>query len=190
MPSSVILALFLLLLFGAGAWGVLRFGAAAIPDEVQRRMLAAGVAGCGVLAAVLAVVGGFESSEVPAFTVTTELNQGAVSYAFFIEHTDREHELRVQPQRDAGHLPEGALTLRIILTAPGNVTLINESVQIAIAETDIVQDDGTTVRGVDWAAWSQRFSPTAAGFYEIALSLPPGSPRVRLRVGTPEPAGD
>ncbi len=190
MPSSVMLALLLLLLFGAGAWAVLRFGAAAIPDGVQRRMLAAGVAGCGMLAAVLAVVGGFESSELPEFAVTTESNQGAVSYAFFIEHADREHELRVQPQRDAGHVPQGALTLRIILTAPGNATLINESVQIASAETAVVREDGTMASGSDWAAWSRRFSPTDAGFYEIALSLPPRSPRVHLRVGAPAPAVD
>ncbi len=122
--------------------------------------------------------------------MTTELNQGAVSFPFFIKDADVQHELQIRPQREAGQQPQGPVKLRVILTGPDNVTLINEAVTIASAEMDITSAEGVTARGIDWVAWSKNFAPTAPGFYEIALSLPPRAPRVRLRVGEPQRAGE
>ncbi|MDH3452883.1 MAG: hypothetical protein OEN20_10700 [Gammaproteobacteria bacterium] len=181
--GSLLLALLLLVMFGAAGWAVWRFGADYLPVEPRRRITAAGIAGCGVVVASLVFFNRLDSPEVAEFVVTTDLNQGAVSYPFMIQQAGVEHVLRIWPQREDGREPQGLLSVRVILSGPGNVTLINEVVTMASGETDLVTADGSTVRGIDWIPWSQNFSPTAAGFYEIALSLPPKAPRVRVRVG-------
>lgn len=177
------LGVVVLVLFGAAAWAVLRFGGDYLPAERQRRLVAGGIAGCGLLVALLVIFAGRDSPPVSEFVVTTELNQGAVSYPLKIEQAGIEHELQIWPQRVTGSDPQGLLRLRVILSGPDNATLMNETVTIASGETDIATADGSSVRGIDWIAWSKNFTPASAGFYEIALSLPPGTPRVRLRVG-------
>ncbi|MDH3714722.1 MAG: hypothetical protein OET44_12840 [Gammaproteobacteria bacterium] len=176
-------ALMVLLLFGAAAWAVMRFGGDYLPAERQRGIVAGGIAVGGLLVASLAFFAGQDSPPVSEFLVTTDVNQGAVSYPLRIERAGIEHELQIWPQREAGNEPQGLLQLRVILSGPDGATLINETVTIASGETDIATTEGGSVRGIDWIAWSKNFTPASAGFYEIALSMPPKAPRVRVRVG-------
>jgi hypothetical protein len=179
----MITALLVLLLFGAAAWAVLRFGGVYLPAERQRGIAAGGIAACGLLVALLVLFAGQDSPPVSEFLVTTDINQGAVSYPLRVERAGIEHELQIWPQRETGNEPQGLLQLRVILSGPEGATLINETVTIASGETDIATADGSSVRGIDWIAWSKNFTPASAGFYEIALSLPADAPRVRVRVG-------
>jgi len=185
MLASLVLALLLLALLGGGAWAVFRYGER-FTDAGTARLIAGGLVGAGVIGAGLVLYSGLDSGSAARFEAFVERNRGAVSYVFFVEDPQVEHELQIWPLRPPGGNADGPLPLRVILSGPAGNELINQSILVPVAESTVTDERGQSVRAVEWTAWSQNFTPTQPGMYQIALSLPTGAPRVRVRIGEPQ----